>query len=95
MKKIAVVIVILFFVIMVSGCGESKTINGIEYDTYGLFNKADYRNPEIKYNIIVGNIVWSAILVETIIIPIYFMGFSLYEPVRAKTEKEISAIVSR
>jgi hypothetical protein len=33
---------------------------------------------------IIGNIVWSCILVETVIAPIYFLGFSVYEPVGKK-----------
>jgi hypothetical protein len=37
------------------------------------------------YEIIPGNVVWSVILIETIIAPVYFVGFSMFEPVRPKT----------
>jgi hypothetical protein len=35
----------------------------------------------VQYKTVVGNVIWGIILVETIIAPIYFFGFSLYEPV--------------
>ncbi|KKM21237.1 hypothetical protein LCGC14_1637440 [marine sediment metagenome] len=82
MKKIISVLVILSMITIFSGCGDTKVIDKIEYDTYGLFNKETKRNPNIEYKTIIGNIVWSVILVETIIAPIYFLGFSLYEPIR-------------
>ena len=88
MKKITSIIIILCLLIMFSGCGNTKIIDGIEYDTYGLINKEEKRNPDIKYRLIIGNIVWSAILCETIIAPIYFIGFSIYEPYRKAIENE-------
>ena len=74
--------VILVFGMM--ACGSTKVIEGVEYDTYGLINKNDNRNPDVKYKIIIGNIIWSTILVGTIVAPIYFLGFSIYEPVGKK-----------
>lgn len=88
MKKIAALLVILSLLTMTYGCGDTKVINGIEYDTYGLFNSEEQQNPDIKYRIIIGNVVWSIILVETIVAPIYFIGFSMYEPVREKGPNE-------
>ena len=41
---------------------------------------------------IVGNVVWSVLLVETVIAPIYFLGFSLFEPVGPKGEVENGVI---
>ena len=79
---------IAIFTIALSGCGDTKVINNVEYDTYGLLNKKDNRNPNIKYRLIIGNIVWSCILVETIFAPIYFIGFSLYEPTRKANKNE-------
>jgi hypothetical protein len=67
--------------ITLSGCGDTKQIDGITYDTYGLFNESNKRNPDIHYNLIMGNVIWGILLCETIIAPIYFFGFSLYEPV--------------
>ena len=81
MKKFLSILLISIMIIGLSACGSTKVINGVEYDTYGIFNEANKKNPEIKYRTIIGNIVWSCILVETIIAPVYFLGFSLFEPV--------------
>lgn len=69
-----------------SGCGDTKSIHGVTYDTYGFLNEGEKRNPDVEYELIVGNVIWGIILVETIIAPIYFFGFSLYQPVGAKGE---------
>jgi len=69
---------------MFTGCGDVKSINGKVYDTYGLLNINKKKNPDIEYKVIIGNVVWGCILVETIIAPVYFFGFSLYEPVGRK-----------
>jgi hypothetical protein len=71
-------------IITVIGCGNSKVIDNKTYGTYGLLNEETKKNPNIKYRMIVGNVIWSIILCETIVFPIYFVGFSLYEPVEKK-----------
>jgi len=53
-----------------------------------VFTAAEDENPDIKYKIIVGNVVWSVLLAETIVAPIYFFGWSLYEPTRLKVDNE-------
>lgn len=52
------------------------------------------KNPDVAYRLIIGNIIWSCILVETIIAPIYFIGFSLYEPIGPKTTTEKGVVSS-
>lgn len=82
MKKfICWIVVIAFLFSMIVGCGDSKVIDGKEYETYGLLNEHSVRDPNIHYQTIVGNVVWGIVLCETIIAPVYFFGFSLYEPV--------------
>lgn len=76
--------IIMLLTLFLVGCGDTKIIDGIEYDTYGLFDEQEKRNPNIEYETIVGNVVWSIVLVKTIGAPIYFIGFSLFEPVRAR-----------
>jgi len=85
MKKIIAIIIILALFTVVSGCANTKTIDGVEYGTYGLFDKDEKKNPDIQYEIVWGNVVWGAILFETIVMPIYFFGFSMWEPVGKKT----------
>ena len=87
MKKTTSIILILSLFVLFSGCGNTKVIDGFEYDTYGLFNGNDERNPDIEYRLIIGNVVWSVIFCETIVVPLYFFGFSLYEPV-GKLDKD-------
>jgi len=86
-RSTAAALVVTFFV-AVSGCGDTKIIAGVEYDTYGLINKDEVRNPEIQYETIWGNVILGVILIETIIAPIYFFGFSLFEPVGKKPVPE-------
>lgn len=82
MKKIISIILILSLFILFSGCGNTKIIEDSKYDTYGLLDEDDKRNLDIEYRLITGNIVWSIILCATIVAPFYFIGFSLYEPVK-------------
>lgn len=84
MKKLIAVAITLS--IALSGCGQSLYTSKGEYPTYGLFNESTDRSKELCYKISVGNIVWSIILIETIVFPIYFVGFSLYNPVRMKKD---------
>lgn len=66
-------------VVALSSCANSKKIDGITYESYGIFND-EKKNPKIKYNIVWGNVLWSVILSETIIAPVYFIGFSISKP---------------
>ena len=70
--------------LVLSGCGQSLTTSTKTYPTYGFFNKSTDKSKDVCYKISVGNVVWSIILVETIIAPIYFIGFDLFNPVRMK-----------
>jgi len=94
MKKLISILLIVCFVFMVTltGCGDPKTIDGKTYGTYGFFNEKTHKNQDIEYRVIVGNVVWSVLLVETIVFPIYFVGFSLYEPIDKKENFEPGVI---
>ena len=81
MRKIGIWVVIISFFFAIVGCGNVKNIDGVTYDTYGLINKSDKKNDKIEYKVIWGNVIWAVILMETIIAPIYFFGFSMFEPV--------------
>lgn len=83
MKKL-IVSLILIVVFFISGCGNDKVINNKTYGTYGLFNQNEMKNEKIEYQLILGNLIWSFLLCETIVAPIYFIGFSIYEPVGIK-----------
>lgn len=74
--------------LLLSGCGRPQIIDKKYYPTYGLFNEGSSKSRNICYEVSVGNVVWSIILIETIIMPIYFVGFSLYNPIRAKKHEK-------
>jgi len=80
-NKIVASVLIAVFMSLAVGCGQPKSINGVEYDTYGFLNQDTKKNPNIKYEVSVGNVVWSVILFETIVAPVYFFCFSLYNPI--------------
>ena len=89
MKKLVVVMLILSLVSL--SCGDTKVIEGKKYDTFGIFclNK---QNPDIEYGLIIGNVIWSVILIQTIVFPLYFIGWSIYEPIGLKATYEKGVI---
>lgn len=89
MKKL--IAAVLASTLLLSACGQPQSLNvngnTKHYPTYGFFNESTDRSKNVCYEVSVGNIVWSIILIETIIAPIYFIGFSLFNPVSVKTDK--------
>lgn len=87
MKKIFTYIAVL---ILLSSCADSKVfeINNekVEIEPYGWANAESVKDSRIVYEVCVGNVIWSIIGFETIIVPIWLTGYSIYEPVRLKTE---------
>lgn len=79
--KLLALLVSLF---VMTACADDKVINGKEYETYGLLNKDEVKDPNIRYHLVTGNVILSVILCETLFMPVYFIGFSIYEPVSAK-----------
>ena len=71
--------------LLLSGCARDMEICGATYTSYGLLNQDDRKNPDIEYRLVWGNVIWGAILVETVVAPIYFFGFSIFEPVGKKS----------
>jgi hypothetical protein len=65
-------------VLALASCADSKVIQGTEYDSIGIFHDPA---PCIDYDVVVGNVIWAVILSETIVMPVYFLGFSIKEPV--------------
>jgi len=85
MKKLIALLIAVSFVFM--SCGQSKLIDGKEYKPVGLISMncdlGDY-SKKIHYEPCWGNIIWGAILCETVIAPIYFYGFSMFNPISVK-----------
>ena len=59
--------------------GEVIEYNEIEVEPYGIFNQKT-RNDSIKYRVSIGNIVWSVLLSETVVVPVILCGWYLWEP---------------
>lgn len=75
---------VLVLAAMLAGCGSPKVINLKCYETYGLLNSDKYKDPNIIYEPSWGNIFWSVMLIETIVAPIYFLGYSMFNPISHK-----------
>ena len=83
MKSLISVIMIVLVSLMFSGCAEEKMINGVVYQPYGLLDEEEHKNPNIKYEIDVPNVIWAIILCETVVVPVIVVGWDLYEPTRS------------
>lgn len=71
---------------LLTGCADNKNLplydNGAmkQVETYGLFNEGNLRQDCVNYSVSLGNVVLGVLFSYTVIAPIYFFGFSLYEP---------------
>lgn len=73
-------VVAVVIALALTGCADDLQACGTTFTSVGLFNY-DEVEPGVKMKIIPGNVVWSILLVESVAFPIYFVGFSLFEPV--------------
>lgn len=80
MKKL-VVSALIAASLLLSACGQPATIDGKNYPTYGLVNADSQKSADVCYDLSVGNVVWSILLIETVVAPIYFFGFDIYNPI--------------
>ena len=82
MKKVTV-LMLLMLIINIS-CADSKTfeIEGkqVTVEPYGWAD-LDTKNENIRYETNVGNVVWSILLCETVVAPVVFTGWYLFEPI--------------
>lgn len=82
---IAVVLLIAAIIIIPRCCASNKTIDGKTYSTYGLFNQDQYKNDSIQYEVSTGSVVVGVIFCETLIVPVYLVGWDLWQPIGKKT----------
>ena len=83
MKKVIAAVLVAS---MLSACGNPAVLGGKEYPTYGLINEGTSKSEKVCYEAVFGNVVWSVLLIETVIMPVYFVGWSLWEPVSLKKD---------
>jgi hypothetical protein len=77
---------ILIAALLLSGCAQPKTICGTTYEPYGLLNADEKKNPDIEYEIVLGNVFWGVVLFETAIAPLYLFGFSIFQPIGPRSQ---------
>jgi len=83
--KRTLLVLALASTLLLTACGaEEKTIDGVKYGTYGVVNATEMKNPNIHYELSGWSIFWSIVFSETIIAPVYFIGWDLYEPISKK-----------
>jgi hypothetical protein len=82
------IIFIALLCILATSCAHEKgfIINGevVTVEPYGWANKEAKYNDSIVYEVSAGNVFWSIVGVETIVIPVYLTGWELFEPVKIK-----------
>lgn len=89
MRKFIVLIIVLS--VLLAGCGRPQYFGETEkkyYPTYGFFSGGSKKSRNVCYEVSVGNVIWSIILSETVVFPVYFVGWSIYNPVRLKRGPE-------
>ena len=79
MRKI---LILTITAITLLSCASKKKIDGTTYDTYGLANELSNKNDSIQYEVSPGSVICAIIFCETIIAPVYILGWDLYQPVR-------------
>lgn len=74
--------------IALASCADSRVIDGKRYEPYGIANKEEHKDPDIVYRMDAWSVVFSVVFVETLIVPVYIIGWKLWEPVKAKPVEE-------
>jgi len=89
MKKLTYLLIV--GIIFLGSCASPKTFvdnRGIEFtaEPYGWANMQDKKLDTVVYTVNLGNVIWSVIGVETIILPVWLTGWQIMEPSRLKNE---------
>lgn len=82
--KLKTVLAILLVVVISMGCAKDKVIDGKMIQHYGLFNEQACKDSSIIYQVSPGSVVCGIVFIETVIVPVYVIGWNLFEPVRKK-----------
>ncbi len=87
MKRMRHIFYLLLAAVAFVNCADSKefVIDGknVVIEPYGWFD-LEAKHDSIVYKVNAGNIIWSIVGIETVIVPILLTGNQLYEPVRKK-----------
>ena len=78
MKKL-----VLIFTLLFAGCSDALITNQGVFQPYGLVDEPEIRNECITYHVSGWSIAAGIFFSETAIVPIYIVGWDLYEPIHA------------
>jgi hypothetical protein len=84
MKRVIAVLMVVVFTSLMAGCHSSMVIDGTRYEPIGVADvlaDPQAEAPNVRYDVVGGNVFWSVILCPTIIVPIVLVGWYLWEPV--------------
>ena len=97
LKKVISLMLIGALMLSFTACSDSRQvlvahtndqnitkITNYTYEPYGWANYNSKKNPNIEYEIVVGNVAWSLICSASLVIPVILTGWYLYEPVGPK-----------
>lgn len=89
MKKLLVVLLTIVSLIL-TGCSDSKKLivdgKEVNVEPYGLFNQDTKRVDGVVYKISPTNVIVGLIFSETVVVPVYIVGWDLLEPDRAENK---------
>ena len=86
MKNILTILSIVASSLILTGCGNDKFIDGKHVEVYGFANIEANKDPNVIYEISAGSVICAIFFSETIIVPIYVIGWDLWQPVRKRTQ---------
>ena len=86
MKKLVIVFALAA---MLAGCG-GDVVNGVHYNSYGIVTEEAQKNPNIQYEVSALSVIFAIILVETVVVPVYVIGWDLFKPVGLKIPSDPS-----
>ena len=83
MKRTLTILALFAAALMLTACGNNKTINGKDIETYGIANMESKQDPTVVYEISAGSVICAILFSETVIVPVYVIGWDLWQPVKA------------
>ena len=85
------ILITLIFSLLLAGCGEPRYLGPDtarkRYPSYGVFNEASERSNHVCYEMSIGNVMLGLLLFETVVFPVYIVGWVLYDPIRMKRDQ--------
>lgn len=90
MKTIKQLIAFLLILTITTSCATTKvmhTSDGIELvKPYGVLNKKAIKRDDVVYEMSAGNVIISILTFHTVVIPVWLIGWKLYNPINLDKE---------